>query len=83
MTCASDTTSPAECCPDEAGRRAWLKERWTDRQSREATRGRAALTQWYGEERGKAVKYAETFEICEYGRRPSPEEIRKLFPFFE
>jgi LmbE family N-acetylglucosaminyl deacetylase len=67
---------------DEAGRRAWLRERWTDRQSREAIRGRAALAQWYGEERGKAVKYAETFEICEYGRRPSPEEIRKLFPFF-
>ena len=68
---------------DDAGRRAWLKERWSDRQSSEATRGRAALAQWYGEERGKAVKYAETFEICEYGRRPSPEEIRKLFPFFE
>lgn len=67
---------------DEAGRRAWLRERWTDRQSREATRGRAALAQWYGEERAKSVKYAETFEICEYGRRPSPEEIRKLFPFF-
>jgi LmbE family N-acetylglucosaminyl deacetylase len=68
---------------DDAGRRAWLKERWSDRQTSEATRGRAALTQWYGEERGKAVKYAETFEICEYGRRPSPEEIRKLFPFFD
>jgi len=68
---------------DDAGRRAWLNERWSDRQSSEATRGRAALTQWYGEERGKAVKYAETFEICEYGRRPSPQEIRKLFPFFE
>ena len=68
---------------DDAGRRAWLKDRWTDRQASEATRGRAALTQWYGEERGKGVKYAETFEICEYGRRPSPEEIRKLFPFFE
>ncbi|HEX5105716.1 MAG TPA: PIG-L family deacetylase [Pirellulaceae bacterium] len=68
---------------DDAGRRAWLKDLWTDRQSREATRARAALTQWYGEERGKAVKYAEAFEICEYGRRPSPDEIRKLFPFFD
>ncbi len=68
---------------DDAGRRAYLKDLWTDRQSREATRARAALLQWYGEERGKQVKYAESFEICEYGRRPSPEEIRKLFPFFE
>ncbi len=68
---------------DDAGRRAWLKDRWTDRQTREATRARAALLQWYGEERGKAVKFAESFEICEYGRQPTPEEIRKLFPFFD
>jgi LmbE family N-acetylglucosaminyl deacetylase len=68
---------------DDTGRRAWLKERWEDRQSREATKARAALAQWYGEERGKAVKYAESFEICEYGRQPTPDEIRKLFPFFD
>lgn len=68
---------------DDAGRRAWLKDLWTQRQSAEATRARAALAQWYGEERGKAVKYAEVFEICEYGRQPSPDEIRKLFPFFD
>jgi LmbE family N-acetylglucosaminyl deacetylase len=68
---------------DDAGRRAWLKDLWTQRQSAEATRARAALAQWYGEERGKAVKYAEVFEICEYGRQPTPDEIRKLFPFFD
>jgi LmbE family N-acetylglucosaminyl deacetylase len=67
---------------DDAGRRAWLKERWIDRQGKEAGRFRAALAQWYGEDRGKAVKYAEAFEICEYGRQPTPDEIRKLFPFF-
>ena len=67
---------------DDAGRRAWLKERWIARQGAEATRARAALAQWYGEERGKAVKYAESFEICEYGRQPTPDEIRQLFPFF-
>jgi N-acetylglucosamine malate deacetylase 1 len=68
---------------DEAGRRRWLKERWTGRQGNEADRYRAALMEWYGEEKGKAVKYAETFEICEYGRQPSREELKKLFPFFE
>jgi len=66
---------------DDVGRRAWLRERWVDRQAKEATRFRASLMQWYGEERGKEVKYAEAFEICEYGRRPTPDEIRKLFPF--
>jgi hypothetical protein len=36
---------------------------------------------WYGEERGKAVEYAEAFEICEYGRQPTRDELKKLFPF--
>ena len=30
---------------------------------------------------GKAVRYAEAFEICEYGTRPDEALIRKLFPF--
>jgi LmbE family N-acetylglucosaminyl deacetylase len=28
------------------------------------------------------IQHAEAFEIAEYGRRPTEEEIRKLFPFF-
>ncbi len=39
-----------------------------------------ALVKWYGEERSKEVTHAEAFEICEYGRMPDDEEIRKLFP---
>ena len=42
-----------------------------------------SLVKWYGNDRAKNAKYAEAFEICEYGRRPSDEEIRKLFPFFD
>jgi hypothetical protein len=68
---------------DEAGRRAWLKEKWSERQGNEADKFRAALVEWYGEERGKAVKYAETFEVCEYGRQPTRDELKKLFPFFD
>jgi len=65
---------------DVAGRKAWLKSRWQDRQSREADKSRAVLQEMYGDEVGKAVKYAESFEICEYGRRPSAEELKMLFP---
>jgi LmbE family N-acetylglucosaminyl deacetylase len=68
---------------DEVARRAWLKRRWGARQGSEADRHRELLVRWYGPERGKAVRYAETFEVCEYGRRPSSEELRKLFPFYE
>jgi len=28
------------------------------------------------------VKFAEAFEICEYGRQPTAAEIKVLFPFF-
>jgi len=41
---------------------------------------RASLVKWYGKERGDKVKYAEAFEICEYGAQPTDEQIRKLFP---
>lgn len=61
-------------------RRAWLRERWDRRSSDEADRFREALVRWYGPERAKNVKYAEAFEICEYGRQPTAAEIRELFP---
>lgn len=41
-----------------------------------------ALAKWYGEERGRKVQYAEAFEICEYGRMPTAEELGELFPFY-
>ena len=28
------------------------------------------------------TRFAELFEVCEYGHQPSDEEIRRLFPFF-
>lgn len=62
-------------------RRAWLRERWDKRASGEADRFRDSLIRWYGPEVGKATKYAEAFEICEYGRQPSEADLRKLFPF--
>ena len=42
---------------------------------------RDRLKHYYGDA-GAEFKYAEAFEICEYGRRPNEDEIRKLFPFF-
>lgn len=66
---------------DVEGRRKWLSDRWAQRSKSEADLFRNALVQWYGEEKGKTAKYAEAFEICEYGRQPKPDEIRKLFPF--
>ncbi len=72
---------PPESNP--VARKAWLKENWSRRQSAEASRHRELLVRLYGEEAGRAVKYAETFELCEYGSRPSRDELKRLFPFFD
>ena len=55
-------------------------ERYRNRAAAIADLHRAKLIELYGEEVGKKVKYAEAFEICEYGRRPTSEEILKIFP---
>ena len=60
----------------EAFRLKWLAETRGGRISKEM---RAGLTKWYGSKADK-VKYAESFEICEYGRIPKEDEIRQLFP---
>lgn len=65
---------------DPAARLDWLKSRWQNRQSRTANKYRGDLIRFYGEELGKKVKYAEAFEVCEYGRRPTFEELKTLFP---
>jgi N-acetylglucosamine malate deacetylase 1 len=67
---------------DVAARKAWLRQRWVIRQGGEADRFREALIKWYGPEKGAAVKFAEAFEVCEYGRQPNAEEVKALFPFF-
>lgn len=65
---------------DPAARKKWLKER----------RGgggsitpdvRQALEKYYGAAAAAKVQYAEAFEICEYGSRPGPDDIKRLFPF--
>lgn len=45
-----------------------------------ANRFRQQLKEWYGEELGGKIEHAEAFEICEYGRRPTREELGRLFP---
>jgi N-acetylglucosamine malate deacetylase 1 len=47
----------------------------------QADRYRDALVKFYGRDKGQKIKYAQAFEICEYGRRPTDEELKKLFPF--
>ena len=76
---------PALVPNDEAGkarRKTEVREGFRKRFASTAQRFRDKLRELYGAQRGDAVQYAEAFEISEYGRRPTAEEIRRLFPFF-
>ncbi len=68
--------------PAAAGeRRGWLRERWVAGWERTADRFRDRLVASYGEERGRAVRCAEGFELCEYGAPLSEDARARLFPF--
>jgi len=64
---------------DPKARREWLK---TQRRYDPTPAVRQSLIKWYGAREGGNIKYAEAFEVCEYGTRPTTEDIRRLFPFF-
>lgn len=66
---------------DEAARRRWLAERRLPGYAAVADRYRDLLVRWYGPERGRAVRYAEAFEACEYGAPLDEQRLRRLFPF--
>ena len=57
-----------------------MKANFKTRYVREAKKWRNELIERYGEKKGKAVKHAIAFELCEYGRQASKEELAKLFP---
>jgi LmbE family N-acetylglucosaminyl deacetylase len=72
--------------PGNAGavalRKKEVREQFDKRFLATAPRFNLQLMEWYGPEGAKKIRYAEAFEICEYGRMPNKAEIRKLFPFF-
>ena len=63
-----------------AERRRQVREHFSRRFEAIADKYRDKLIEFYGEEKGKKVRFAEVFELCEYGRQPSPDRLRKLFP---
>lgn len=51
------------------------------RYAKTAARFRKELIDRYGYDRGSKVRYAEAFEVCEYGSQLTDELKAKLFPF--
>jgi LmbE family N-acetylglucosaminyl deacetylase len=51
------------------------------RYAAEADRSRDLLAKFYGADKAKTIHYAQAYEICEYGRQPSEEDLKTLFPW--
>ena len=60
-------------------RPAYLLDLVKQRTAAVANKYRDRLIAMYGEERGKSVKYAEAFELCEFGRQAPADELKKMF----
>lgn len=73
-----------EGVPDSQEARAeFILDRFKRGTAATADKYRDRLVELYGEEAGNAVVYAEAFEICQYGRQPTIEELKQLFPTFD
>ncbi len=68
--------------PEREARKLEVRQRFEPRTANAANQFRELLVKLYGEEAGRAVKHAEAFELCEYGRQPTAEQLKQLFPFF-
>jgi N-acetylglucosamine malate deacetylase 1 len=68
---------------DEAGRKAFLLDIVKQRNADFANQYRTLLVQLYGEQKGRSIKYAEAFELNQYGSAATADELKKMFPTFQ
>ena len=67
--------------PDgDSARLAWMHEHREQYDGAVADRFRDHLVARYGEAEGRAVRFAEAFEVSEYGRSLPPDEVARWFP---
>lgn len=64
---------------DEQGRKDYLLNMVKQWNEDLAIKYRNRLIELYGKDEGSKFRYAEAFELCQYGRQPSKEELQKLF----
>ena len=65
---------------DEAGRKAFLLDMVKQRSADVANQYRELLVKLYGPQKGRAIKYAEAFELNQYGTQASADELKAMFP---
>ncbi|GGB81125.1 PIG-L deacetylase family protein [Dyadobacter sediminis] len=60
-------------------RKKWLLAA-TEKRSSVTPEIKLSLDKLYGPDKAAAIRFVEVFEICEYGKQPTTEEIKRLFP---
>ncbi len=70
-----------QCPKGDRERREWMKAQRIKYDANCADRYRGKLIELYGKRKGSKIKYAEAFEVCEYGSPMSLEKRQALFPF--
>ncbi|MDQ3846559.1 MAG: PIG-L family deacetylase [Bacteroidota bacterium] len=68
---------------EDKKREAYLLDLFRQRNMEIADKYRNRLIELYGKDKGSKIKYAEAFELCQYGRQPTIEELKQLFPGFK
>lgn len=68
---------------EENARKAFILDLIKNRNENVANKYRPELIALYGEEKGKEIKYAEAFELCQYGTQVDTETLKRLFPGFD
>ena len=70
--------------PEDAEERAdYILAYMKRRSAAVADKYRDRLVELYGEEKGRAIVHAEAFEVCQYGRQPTEDELKAWFPTFD
>lgn len=64
----------------EQERKSYMLEQVKSRSAAVANQYRERLAALYGKERADKVKYAEAFELGQYGRQASVDELKQMFP---
>jgi hypothetical protein len=63
-------------CPTGVSRKAFLIEGVKQQSAEVANQYRALLVKLYGEQKGRGVRYAEAFELNQYGSAATVEELK-------
>lgn len=59
----------------------YLEKFWEEHFHSSASEFRDLLLDRYGSEHAARIRYAEAFELCEYGRQPTREQLWEMFPY--